>query len=513
MKAESFKINILIIMKLSKLKSLTLIAILILCNQCNSQNDMNKQIDRRPAVAGQFYSANPETLKSTLKELFNTAKQKTVSDAIAIISPHAGYVFSGGVAASAFNQIDTARDYETIFVIGSSHVSFLNGASIYDKGNYVTPLGTVNVDLQVVGKLMEKLDFYKYDSIADSREHSLEVQLPFLQYIMKRNFKIVPIIIGTDSAKMCKKIAESLRPYFTSKNLFIISSDFAHYPSYNEANTNDKRTAESILTNSPETFLKTLAENEGKHIKNLATSACGWTSILTLLYLTENSNEFTYKLIDYKNSGDSKYGEKDRVVGYNAIAVSQSKKSETGFQLSDEDKKQLINVAKTTIEQFIKNNRKPDIDTSKFSANLFSKCGAFVTLHKKGDLRGCIGRFTANEPLYRIVQEMAIAASTQDHRFSKVTKSELTEIDIEISVLTPLKKISSIDEIEMGRHGIYIKKGHNSGTFLPQVGTETGWNKEEFLGHCSRDKAGIGWDGWKAADIFTYEALVFGENK
>jgi len=302
-----------------------------------------------------------------------------------------------------------------------------------------------------------------------------------------------------------------LRPYFNSKNLFVISTDFAHYPNYNDANVNDKRTADAILSNSPITFLKTLEDNEGKRIKNLATSACGWTSILTLLYLTEKSNEFTYTSIDYKNSGDSKYGEKDRVVGYCAIAVTQKPKSETGFQLSDDDKKQLIQVAKNTIDQYIRNNKKPDIDTSNFSANLMAKCGAFVTLHKNGNLRGCIGRFTANEPLYKIVQEMAVASATQDSRFPKVTKSELPEIVIEISVLTPLKKINSIDEIEMGKHGIYIKKGYNSGTFLPQVATETGWSKDEFLGHCSRDKAGLTWDGWKNAEIFIYEAIVFGE--
>jgi pyruvate formate lyase activating enzyme len=126
-------------------------------------------------------------------------------------------------------------------------------------------------------------------------------------------------------------------------------------------------------------------------------------------------------------------------------------------------------------------------------------------------LRGCIGRFEPDIPLYEVIVEMAIAASQKDHRFSPVTKSELDEIDIEISVLTPMKKIDSISEIELGKHGIYIKSGYIGGTFLPQVATETGWTLEEFLGHCARDKAGLSYDGWKDADIYTYEAIIFSE--
>jgi AmmeMemoRadiSam system protein A len=114
-------------------------------------------------------------------------------------------------------------------------------------------------------------------------------------------------------------------------------------------------------------------------------------------------------------------------------------------------------------------------------------------------------------PLYEVVRQLAVSSSTQDHRFAPVTEEEIDELEIEISVLTPLRKISSIDELELGKHGIYIRKGFYSGTFLPQVATETGWSKEEFLGHCARDKARIGWDGWKDAELYVYEAYVFGE--
>ena len=137
------------------------------------------------------------------------------------------------------------------------------------------------------------------------------------------------------------------------------------------------------------------------------------------------------------------------------------------------------------------------------------KCGAFVSLHKHGRLRGCIGHFGEAVPLHEIVAAMARAAAFEDPRFMPVSKDELDDIDIEISVLTPMRRIQSLDEFELHRHGIYIKKGRRSGTFLPQVADEVNWTKEEFVGHCSQDKAGLGWDGWRDAELYVYEAIVF----
>ena len=183
------------------------------------------------------------------------------------------------------------------------------------------------------------------------------------------------------------------------------------------------------------------------------------------------------------------------------------------FSLSSEDQEELLSLARRTIGVYLEKGIRPDVDTSELSAGLESKYGAFVTLHKDGKLRGCIGRFNPDKPLYETVQNMAIAAATQDYRFPGVKTDELDEIDIEISVLSPMKKIDNVNEIELGRHGIYIKKGYSSGTLLPQVATEQKWGIDEFLGHCARDKARIGWEGWKDAEIYTYEAFVFGEKK
>jgi AmmeMemoRadiSam system protein A len=331
---------------------------------------------------------------------------------------------------------------------------------------------------------------------------------------LKKDFKIVPIILGTQSPETCRRIAKALQPFLNAKNLFVISTDFSHYPSYADANNIDKATADAILSDSPDKLIRSMASSEQKGFANLATCLCGWTSVLTLLYMTEGNTDIKFTHIQYKNSGDTEYGEKNRVVGYNAITLSLKGKQEpTEFKLSDKDKKDLLAIARNTIEHYVMNHTKPEIGEKNLSSILKTNCGAFVTLNKHGSLRGCIGRFDASEPLYKVVQEMAIASSTQDYRFSPVASNEIPELEIEISVLTPMRRISSIDEIELGKHGIYIRKGNRSGTFLPQVATETGWTKEEYLGHCAQDKAGIGWNEWKDAELFVYEALVFGEEK
>ena len=183
------------------------------------------------------------------------------------------------------------------------------------------------------------------------------------------------------------------------------------------------------------------------------------------------------------------------------------------FQLNTEEKKTLLKIARKSLEEYIRNEQIPEFDEEQMSETLKKTTGAFVTLQKEGELRGCIGRFDADKPLYKIVGQMAIASGTQDARFSPINEDELDDITIEISVLTPMEKIASIEEIELGNHGIYIQKGGMSGTLLPQVAEKFDWSKEEFLGHCARDKAGIGWDGWKDANVYKYSAIVFSEEE
>jgi len=508
------------------LKSLILMGLFFNFSQgCSGQNKPN-QIDRKTAAAGRFYPANAQELSSTLANLFARAKPKELNHVLGIVCPHAGYIYSGLVAASGYNQIDPNALYDNVFVIASSHQISFDGASVYNKGDYITPLGKVKVNIDLADKLIGEHTVFNFNSEADRTEHSLEVQIPFLQYHLKNDFNLVPIIIGTQSSQTCKKIADALKPWFNERNLFVFSTDFSHYPSYDDAYSADKATCDAIVAGSPEELMKLLEKYEEKRVPNLSTNLCGWTSILTMLYLTSGNDRLKISPVQYMNSGDSGYGDKKQVVGYWSLAVTNPTSGEadkpgastspgainpTGFDFTREEKIILLDIARNTILTYLRERRIPEDDGTLYSDNLKMKAGAFVTLKKEGELRGCIGRFSADMPLYKLIRQMAVASSTEDNRFEPVKERELGQIDIEISVLSPLKKIQSPNEIILGKHGIYIKKGFYSGTFLPQVATETGWTKDEFLGHCARDKAGIGWDGWKQADLYTYEACVFSE--
>jgi AmmeMemoRadiSam system protein B/AmmeMemoRadiSam system protein A len=495
---------------------LLMITGLMLFSGCHSQeNDDVELKNRKPVVAGQFYDADSGILYSNLQKLFAEAKPRQYENVKAVITPHAGYVFSGEVAASSFNQLDPETSFDNVFILASSHRISFDGASIYNLGHYETPLGLVKVNLDLAGELIGQHSVFTFRSDAHSAEHSLEVQLPFLQYRLGKDFRIVPIVIGTQNPETCRSIADALKPYLLGNNLFVISTDFSHYPSYEDAVIIDNLTADAIVSKDPVVFLQTLDKNASRGIYNLATSCCGWSSTLSLLYMIHENPEYEVHKVQYKNSGDARYyGDKDRVVGYYSIVVTvpgNTGDDATGFNLSEKDKEDLLLVARNTINEYIRSDNMPDVDASGFSTALREHCGAFVSLYKDHRLRGCIGRFKVTEPLYKVVQQMAVASATQDYRFPRVEETEIEDLRIEISVLTPMRKIDSIDEIMMGKHGIYIKKGSASGTFLPQVGTQTGWTVEEFLGHCAQDKARIGWDGWKDAEVYVYEALVFGE--
>jgi hypothetical protein len=480
----------------------------------------NLTTDRQPFAAGRFYPADKGELTKSLSGLFaNCKKTQNNLRVRAIISPHAGYIFSGEIAASAFSAIPENAVYKNIFIIGSSHVMFYDGASVYNKGDYITPLGKISVNREIANQLILKEAVFGFPADAHLKEHSIEVQIPFIQYYFKDNPTIVPIIIGTDDEKRVKKIAEALRPWFTPENLFIISSDFSHYPAYKDAIETDNLTAMSIESGNPVTFLNTLKNNASKNIPGLATSMCGWTSGLTLLYLSEGSKNLGIKLLDYCNSGDSPSGGKAEVVGYNAMVMTekeqsatQAQHSENSFSFSTKEKKQLFEIVKKSIESRFTGNRYI-IDEESVSESLKKPLGAFVTLKINGNLRGCIGRFISSEPLFNVVSESAISSAFEDPRFSPLTREEFKKTDIEITVLGQLEKISNINEIVLGKHGIYIRKGQLSGTMLPQVATENGWTVEEFLGFTSRDKAGLGWDGWKNAELFIYEGVVLEDLK
>jgi AmmeMemoRadiSam system protein B/AmmeMemoRadiSam system protein A len=483
-------------------------------NTCDNAAPKKGTTVRPMAVAGQFYPADKDELNKDVTEYFKSAGNiEPGTNVQAVIVPHAGYVFSGAVAASAFAHISPTAKYDHIFLLGPSHHVSLNGASVcnvYD--DYATPLGNVKVDRELATKLINENDGFTYEASAHVHEHCLEVQLPFLQHLFKDVPPIIPIIIGTERLQTLRKIAIALKPYFNARNLFVISSDFSHYPSYADACNVDKRTGEAVMTGNLNQFIDALAENDSLGIRNLATSACGQCAIATLLLMMEGDQTVHIHHLAYRNSGDSPYGGKAEVVGYHAFMIDREPAikapADSTFTLTAEDKQTLLTLARNSICDSLRIDHQP---TPPLSQALSAHCGAFVTLNENGHLRGCIGLLRSDEPLYQVISEMARAAAFEDPRFSSVTRDEMPLIDIEISVLTPLRRIHSIDEFQYGKQGIYIRKGSRSGTFLPQVADEVNWTKEEFLGHCARDKAGLSWDGWRTAELYTYEAIVIKE--
>lgn len=488
-----------------------LIVMIMIHSVGNACSSGEKRV-RMPAVAGAFYPADADTLRETVVSFLSEASSAEADKEVqAVIVPHAGYVYSGSTASEAIKAIPSDAVYKRIFLLGPSHRAAFDGASVNNAfDSYATPLGQVKVDNEAVDALLHADPVFTYVPEAHAREHCLEVQLPFLQVHLQHVPPIVPVIIGTQDLAKLRRIAQALQPYFTSDNLFVISSDFSHYPSYEDANRVDKVTGEAIESGSLRKFLDALEKNARKGVPRLATSACGQSPIAVLLLLMEGRKDLQVRHLAYCNSGDAVYGDKDRVVGYHAFSI--VKKAEAdAFALTGEERAQLLQIARKSIDYELARKTDLPYDSTKMSPALKEHCGAFVTLHKGGKLRGCIGNLIGFLPLYRLVANMAKLAAFEDPRFYPVKESEMKDIDIEISVLSPLRKIQSIDEFQLGRHGIYIIKGEHRGTFLPQVAEETGWTKEEFLGHCARDKAGLAWNGWKDAELYVYEAIVFGE--
>ena len=476
-------------------------------DSCNGQTTVPTV---RPATqAGRFYENNPRILSHEVDSLLaQHAKDGTIDNVAALIVPHAGYYFSGNVAASAYARLHPEKPYKRIFLLGPSHHEWLDGASVNSEADfYATPLGEVKVDREVARQLMETDSVFSYQPKAHDREHCLEVQLPFLQRQFKDVPPIVPIIISTNDFAKLQQMADVLKPWFTDENLFIISSDFSHYPSYADACEVDAKTGKAVESGNVEEFIAAIESNARSGIRNLATSACGEFPIITLMLMLDGHYEVKHMM--YQNSGDIDNHDHSRVVGYHAFAILRGE--EKGFSLSDEEKQMLKKIAYESIKDSL-DGKGIAVANSQFSTltpTLKEKCGAFVSLHKQGRLRGCIGHFGEDMPLYKIVAEMARAAAFEDPRFSPVNRNELDDLDIEISVLTPMRRIHSLDEFELHKHGIYIRKGYRSGTFLPQVADEVNWSKEEFVGHCSQDKAGLGWNGWRDAELYVYEAIVF----
>lgn len=466
---------------------------------------------REPAVAGQFYPAEAKELTKQVDDfLAQAAVEKSTEAILGLIVPHAGYLYSGQVAAYGFKQLE-GESIETVILIGNSHRAYFEGAAIYNEGYFKTPLAEVEVDSDLAQKIIAENKKIKADKSVHALEHSLEVEIPFLQRTLK-DFKILPILLGGNNKDDLRILSQAISKNIAEKNvLMLASSDMSHYPPYEQANYADKKVCDAILTGQIEKLEDTIAQLEKENITNTQTFLCGQGAVEVLMMVMENLEAKKIKLLKYANSGDTAE-DKSAVVGYSAIGFYGEHR---GLLLNREEQKRLLEIARQSVETYIKEGKV--LTFSETDPALNQKLGAFVTLRKHGQLRGCIGRFTSNNnpSLYQVVAEMAIAAASQDIRFSPVQVNELSELEYEVSILSPMKVIDDWHQIELGKHGVEIKKDSRSGVFLPQVATETGWDFETFMGELCSQKAGLSWNCWqdKETELYIFTAQVFGEKE
>ncbi|HTZ11408.1 MAG TPA: AmmeMemoRadiSam system protein B [Candidatus Margulisiibacteriota bacterium] len=454
---------------------------------------------KQPNVAGQFYPGDPKELSLQVDTFLEAANPEALKgEVFALLSPHAGYGYSGQVAAFGYKLIKNFP-YKTVVILAPSHSYAFAGASVYPAGSFRTPLGDLAVDSEFAGKLMNRDKEIYFEPLAFAREHAVEVELPFLQKALK-DFKIVPIVMGDSTLSLCQRLAGMLKEAIGARKdvLVIVSSDLYHGYDYDEAEAFDKLTLGVVNNMDAEGLYYGLREGR--------LQMCGGFPMVTALILAKALGHDKVKLLEHTNSAQVT-GNKIKgiwTVGYASCAIDK----EEGM-LNKMQKRRLLEIARDSIDNYLKTGKKLEVVESDPVLN--RNMGAFVTLHERGELRGCIGNLSGTEPLYLTVRDMAVEAATGDPRFPPVRPEEVKDIDIEISALSELKRVGSADEVQLGIHGVLVRKGFNSGVFLPQVATETGWSKEEFMSYLCAQKAGLSPDAWKdkATEIYVFTAEVF----
>jgi len=480
-----------------------------------TDEEMKEVLDS--ALAGSWYPADADALRKQLADFFSKADVEPTDNVIAVILPHAGYRYSGQTAAYGLKAVK--GKYKRVVVIGPSHHGYMEQVlSVPIVTHYRTPLGLVPVDTGFVEKLL-KFKIFQNLPYVHRYEHSVQIEVPLLQFCQK-DFKLVPVVAGDCSFETIKKAAGILRSLVDEQTLVVASSDFVHYgPRYGFT---------PFKENVPEQIKKLdmgaydyIAKLDGKgfldYIRKTGATICGRVPIAILLSMLDKDT--AVKLIHYDTSGRVT-GDFSNSVSYFAIVFTGRWRKQPGpepvsqgSELTEQDKRRLLELARKSIEYALKYHRVPE--PSRLGIEITPAMqvprAAFVTLKKNTHLRGCIGDIFPQRPLYRSVIANAINAAFNDPRFPPLREDEFGDIKIEISALTAPKPVDSPDKIRIGIDGVVLRKAGRSAVFLPQVAPEQGWNREQTLTHLSL-KAGLEPDAWKSGATFlVFQADVFGE--
>jgi AmmeMemoRadiSam system protein B/AmmeMemoRadiSam system protein A len=469
-------------------------------------------------LAGSWYSESPQQLKAELEKYLRDANVgKIEGDVIGVIAPHAGYRYSGPIAAYSFKAL-MADPPSKVVIVGFTHRRYFpNRISVLMEKDFATPLGKAVIDKGLSEKFIAYSDRIEYIPQAFVSENSVEMEVPFAQVALK-GAKLVLIAITDQSMENSDLLADALYGVLKDEKDFamIASADMCHQKPYEVAKKQDATTIAAIKSMDPEKFyMKSMRDDNDERM-------CGFGAVYAVMKASKRLGADKVKVLKYANSGDTS-GMKNRVVGYMSAAFVKSgnspgrgqpaQKGKEEDMFDEAQRKKLLKLARDTIKHYLETGERLEPETG--DEALKQDMGAFVTLHKKGALRGCIGHMVATGPLDLTVRDMAIAAATEDPRFPDMTIDELDDVDIEISVLSPMEKIDDYNEIEMGKHGVMVRMGFRGGVYLPQVADETGWDREQFMSSLCMHKAGIPADAWKTGkcDIYVFTAEVFGEKE
>jgi AmmeMemoRadiSam system protein B/AmmeMemoRadiSam system protein A len=466
----------------------------------------DKKSIRESVIAGSWYPGKKEDLAKLIDSFLGNADNTGLKDIKALIVPHAGYAYSGQVAAHAYKQI-VEGEYKKVIILAPSHHVGFRGASIPDYTYFETPMGKVKVSSDA-GLMKKESKIIQSIDLIEEKEHSLEIQLPFLQKVLGSEFDLIPMVVGDLSESDRTTLAELLTKHLDDETLLVISTDLSHYYPYDTAVLMDTECIEALID-------LNIKAAEGCEM-------CGMNPVLILLEIAKKLGWNTH-LLKYANSGDAT-GDPSGVVGYAAIAFYAGKKEEKkenkktpAGDLNNVEKKYLLSLARETIENYIKSGEVTEPHTE--DQKLKETRGAFVTLEKKGQLRGCIGHIIPVQPLFLDVRDNAISAATEDSRFRQVVEEELDKIEIEISVLTFPEEIKTksaketLEAIRQGIDGIILEYKGRSATYLPQVWEQLP-GKEEFLDSLCM-KGGLSPGDWKqkGAKISRYQVQAFKESE
>jgi len=498
---------------------------------------------RPSALAGSWYSADPRELARSIDEHLARARplaEVAAGPPIAFVAPHAGHQWSGDAAAQLYRLLEGPAGHwvSRVILLGPSHYQGFRGVSLLPVAAYQTPLGDVPVDTAVVAALLEQPGFQTVRT-AHAQEHCLEIHLPFLQRVLERPFQIVPILCSSLNYTEWARIAAALAAHVDEHTLIIASSDFTHYgdrfgyvPFRGDPDTNLRRLDLGAI----ETIVRLDPRGLEDYKQQTDISVCGYRAIGVLLEILRTEKLWSLwgherpvaRVLDYYRSADL-VGEFNGSVSYAAIGFFHAGDllagplypprlravvAESRLELNASEQSYLLELARQALREKLEHGRTPHVESfppGVSAEKLRTICGVFVTLESHGQLRGCIGSIEGREPLCDGVIHNALNAALEDPRFPPVRREEVSDLHIEISVLTPLREVFGPQEIEVGRHGVVLQRGGHRAVFLPQVAPEQGWDRETMLTQLAR-KAGLPGDAWRAeAKLKVFEAQVFEE--